>query len=36
MKKFNAAMRSEKMQGNVILVSIFAVIIAVSIMTWGK
>ena len=36
MKKFNSAMQSEKVQGNLILISIFAVILAVSILTWGK
>jgi fumarate reductase subunit C len=36
MKKVNALLHNEKMQGNLIILSIFAVIIAVSIITWGK
>jgi hypothetical protein len=36
MKKINTLLHNEKVQGNLIIFGIFAVIVAVSIITWGK
>jgi len=36
MKKLNAMLHNVDVQGNLITATIFAVIIAISILTWGK
>lgn len=36
MKKINTILRNVDVQGSVVTVTIFAVIIVVSVLTWGK
>ena len=36
MKKLNTLLRNVDVQGNLVTVAIFAVLIVVSILTWGK
>ena len=36
MKKLNALLHNADVQGNLVTVTIFAVLIVVSILTWGK
>lgn len=36
MKKFNAILHDEKVQGNLIIALVFVVVLAIMVITWGK
>ena len=36
MKKLNSLLHNEKVQGNLVIITMFAVVAVITILTWGK